>query len=120
MSRLAIAALAFSFWPYLVRFLPGIVCGHSFVLRHPIICIGLTVPSGLLGCLLSIVCGHRARREIRTDPDARGNGIALAGLIVSYTFLSLFAAATLLFAFACILAGYDIFWSLLVRAGTGS
>ena len=48
----------------------------------------LTVFLGPFGCLPGVVCGHLARRQIRKAPNTYyGNGVALAGLIVGYTFL---------------------------------
>jgi hypothetical protein len=38
------------------------------------------------GSIPGIVCGHLARKRLRRDPSLRGNGLALAGLSVSYFF----------------------------------
>ena len=38
--------------------------------------------------IVSIICGHMARKEIYTQPEHfKGEGIALVGLIISYTIL---------------------------------
>jgi len=39
------------------------------------------------GSIPGIVCGHLARKRLRRDPALRGNGLAMAGLSVSYFFL---------------------------------
>jgi len=44
-----------------------------------------------LGFLPGIICGHLARREIRRNPGMEGDGMALAGLIIGYIFLAMFA-----------------------------
>jgi hypothetical protein len=64
---------------------------------------------GLTLTIVSIVTGHMARRQIRQTGE-RGDGFALAGLIISYVHLALTALALILFfglivaAFAAILA----------------
>ncbi len=45
---------------------------------------------GSFTAIPAIICGHLARREIRKNPNVRGHGLALAGLIVGYVFLSFF------------------------------
>jgi Domain of unknown function (DUF4190) len=45
-------------------------------------------------CLAGIVCGHLARRAIRRNPMLTGQGVATAGLIISYTALILLMAFT--------------------------
>ena len=54
----------------------------SLALVSFVCCFGLAA-----GSIPGIVCGHMARKRIRRDPALRGNGLALAGLIVSYFFL---------------------------------
>ena len=49
----------------------------------------LTVPLGPLGCIPGIICGHIARSKCSEDPSLSGAGIALAGLIIGYSFLVL-------------------------------
>jgi|GEM_PF-2148521 F0F1-type ATP synthase membrane subunit c/vacuolar-type H+-ATPase subunit K len=44
---------------------------------------------GPFGCISGIICGHIARSQCSKDPALTGNGIALAGLIVGYSFLGL-------------------------------
>jgi hypothetical protein len=64
---------------------------------------------GLTLTIVSIVTGHMARRQIRQTGE-RGDGFALAGLIISYVHLALTALVLILFfglivaAFAAILA----------------
>lgn len=41
-----------------------------------------------IGCLPGIICGHLARVRIRRNPALLGNGLATAGLIVSYAALT--------------------------------
>lgn len=48
-----------------------------------------------IGWLPGIICGHLARAKIRQDPALRGNGLATAGLVISYGFLALIAVATI-------------------------
>ncbi len=38
----------------------------------------------------AIVCGHIAQARIRRDPALSGGGLALAGLIIGYTFAAYF------------------------------
>ncbi|GAB2513996.1 DUF4190 domain-containing protein [Lysobacter humi (ex Lee et al. 2017)] len=57
----------------------------------------------LLGGIAGVVCGHLARAEIRRSRGAvEGDGLAVAGLIVGYVNIALFAViaiiAVLLFA----------------------
>ena len=60
----------------------------------------LTVGLGPFGCIPGIICGHLGRAECRKNPTLRGDGLALAGLIIGYMFLVLgLLAAFLLFAF---------------------
>ena len=49
----------------------------------------LTIVLGPFGCIPGIVCGHIARSQCSKDPALTGNGVALAGLIVGYSFLVL-------------------------------
>ena len=59
-------------------------------------CLSIVPLPGPLGCLLGIVFGHLARGQIRKNSDTCGEGVALAGLIIGYTFLVLYAIAILL------------------------
>jgi hypothetical protein len=45
----------------------------------------------VVGAIVAIVCGHLARSEIRRAPagSVKGDGMALAGLILGYTQLAL-------------------------------
>ena len=45
--------------------------------------------ASLLLAFLGVVCGHLARRTIRRNPDFRGSGMALAGLIIGYVYLGI-------------------------------
>jgi len=72
---------------------PTIYCRKPLTSDLPIVsltasCLSLLV--GPVGCLVGIVCGHLARREIKKHPKLGGAGIALAGLIVGYIFLAIF------------------------------
>jgi hypothetical protein len=58
---------------------------------------------GLTLTIVSIVTGHMARRQIRQTGE-RGDGFALAGLIISYIHLALTALFVVLF-FGAIIAG---------------
>ncbi len=58
-------------------------------------CLSIVPLPGPLGCLLGIVFGHLARGQIRKNPDTCGEGVALAGLIIGYTFLVLYAIVIL-------------------------
>jgi len=58
---------------------------------------------GLTLTIVSIVTGHMARRQIRSTGE-RGDGFALAGLIISYVHLAL-TALVLIFFFGAIIAG---------------
>jgi hypothetical protein len=51
-----------------------------------------------IGAIVAIVCGHVARGEIRRAPPGSidGDGMAVAGLILGYLHLALFALAVLL------------------------
>lgn len=40
-----------------------------------------------IGWLPGVICGHIARAKIRRDPALKGDGIALAGLVIGYLFL---------------------------------
>ena len=57
---------------------------------------------GLTLTIVSIVTGHMARRQIRQTGE-RGDGFALAGLIISYVHLVL-TALVLIFFFGAIIA----------------
>ncbi len=58
---------------------------------------------GLTLIIVSIVTGHMARRQIRQTGE-RGDGFALAGLIISYVHLAL-TALVVIFFFGAIIAG---------------
>ena len=58
---------------------------------------------GLTLTIVSIVTGHIARRQIRQTGE-RGDGFALAGLIISYVHLAL-TALVVIFFFGAIIAG---------------
>jgi hypothetical protein len=45
---------------------------------------------GPLGFVPAIICGHRARSRLRRDASLAGGGFATAGLVIGYTFLTLF------------------------------
>ncbi len=51
-----------------------------------------------VGAVVAVVCGHLARGEIRRAPPGtiEGDGMALAGMILGYLHLALFALAILL------------------------
>jgi hypothetical protein len=70
--------------------------------------LGLAVVSLVLGCAapvfglagvlfsaLGVACGHAAGRQVRKDPDLCGGRLALVGLIVGYTYLTITAAAVI-------------------------
>ncbi len=59
---------------------------------------------GLTLTIVSIVTGHMARRQIRQTGE-RGDGFALAGLIISYVHLAL-SALLLIFFFGLIIAAF--------------
>jgi uncharacterized protein DUF4190 len=62
---------------------------------------------GLTLTIVSIVTGHMARRQIRQTGE-RGDGFALAGLIISYVHLAL-SALLLIFFFGLIIAAFAAF-----------
>jgi uncharacterized protein DUF4190 len=37
----------------------------------------------------AIICGHRARKQIRGNPSLSGQGLAMAALVVGYLLLAL-------------------------------
>ena len=49
----------------------------------------------LIGAIVAVVTGHMARRQIRQTGE-EGNGLALAGLILGYVHLALFALVIVL------------------------
>lgn len=51
-----------------------------------------------IGAIVAVVCGHISRTEIRRAPPGtvEGDGMALAGLILGYAHLLLFALLILL------------------------
>jgi hypothetical protein len=59
---------------------------------------------GLTLTIVSIVTGHMARRQIRSTGE-RGDGFALAGLIISYVHLAV-SALLLIFFFGLIIAAF--------------
>ena len=52
-----------------------------------------------IGAIVAVVCGHAARGEIRRAPPGavEGDGMAIAGLILGYAHLVLFALVVFLF-----------------------
>jgi hypothetical protein len=60
---------------------------------------GLAITSfvlSLLGCffltaIAGVICGHIARKRIRTNPSLKGGGLALAGVIIGYCMIALSA-----------------------------
>jgi hypothetical protein len=68
---------------------------------------------GLTLTIVSIVTGHMARRQIRQTGE-RGDGFALAGLIISYVHLAL-TALVLIFFFGAIIAAI----AFILAAATG-
>ncbi len=70
-----------------------------FSLVFGIIC---WVAMPFIGAIVAVICGHVARGEIRRAPagSIEGEGMAIAGLILGYAHLALFALAVfLLFTF---------------------
>lgn len=57
----------------------------------------VTVVFGPFGCIPGIICGHLARSDCRKNPALRGDGTALAGLIIGYLFVTLFLLVVLVF-----------------------
>lgn len=51
-----------------------------------------------IGAIVAVVCGHVARGEIRQAPpgSVEGDGMAIAGLILGYAHLAVFAMALML------------------------
>lgn len=68
---------------------------------------------GLTLTIVSIVTGHMARRQIRSTGE-RGDGFALAGLIISYVHLTL-TALVVIFFFGLIVAAM----AAILAAATG-
>ena len=57
-----------------------------------VVCLSLSCLSiiiGPLGYIPGIIFGHAARSECKKNPELMGSRIALAGLIIGYTFLVL-------------------------------
>jgi hypothetical protein len=52
-------------------------------------CLSLFI--GPPGCIAGVICGHLARRQMRQQPRLGGANVALAGLIVGYVFLVVYA-----------------------------
>ena len=48
-----------------------------------------------LGSLLAVIFGHIAISQIRKDETYTGKGMAVAGLVLGYVGLAIFAAATI-------------------------
>lgn len=67
-----------------------------FSLVFGIIC---WVAMPFIGAVVAVVCGHVARGEIRRAPPGtiEGDGMAIAGLILGYAHLALFALVVFLF-----------------------
>jgi len=63
-----------------------------FSLVFGIVC-WIAIP--FIGAVLAVVCGHSARAEIRRAPPGtlEGDGMAVAGLVLGYVHLALFALA---------------------------
>ncbi len=55
---------------------------------------GLAIASLILSLLSisipGVVCGHIARKQIRTNPEQTGDGLALAGLIIGYLAIAVY------------------------------
>jgi hypothetical protein len=66
-----------------------------------------TAVGGLTLTIVSIVTGHMARRQIRSTGE-RGDGFALAGLIISYVHVAL-TALFFIFFFGLIIAAFAAF-----------
>jgi hypothetical protein len=51
-----------------------------------------------IGAIAAVICGHLARSEIRRSPPGsiEGDGMAVAGLILGYAHLALFALGIIL------------------------
>jgi hypothetical protein len=66
-----------------------------------------------IGAIVAVICGHVARGEIRRAPpnSIEGDGMAIAGLILGYTHLALFAlVVSLFFTFFGGLAWFATHW----------
>jgi len=66
-----------------------------------------------VGAIVAVVCGHVARGEIRRAPPGtiEGDGMAIAGLVLGYAHLALFAlAVSLFFTFFGGLAWFAAHW----------
>jgi len=62
----------------------------------------LSAVIGPFGFIPAIICGHIARKRIRRTPGLGGDGLALAGLIISYVLALLTILAVVVFcAFLC-------------------
>jgi hypothetical protein len=57
-------------------------------------------------CILGVIFGHIARKQIR-ETGQGGGGLALAGLIIGYTFIGLFVALILLIVIGLSVAGFS-------------
>jgi Domain of unknown function (DUF4190) len=55
----------------------------------------LPLALGVVGCIPGIICGHMARSECKRNTYINGDGLALAGLIISYAVFCLSVLATL-------------------------
>jgi hypothetical protein len=49
----------------------------------------LSIILGPFGSVPGIICGHAARARIRRNSELSGDGLAVAGLVIGYVFLSL-------------------------------
>jgi hypothetical protein len=51
-----------------------------------------------IGAVVAVICGHMARSEIRRAPPGsmEGDGMAVAGMLLGYLHLALFALAVVL------------------------
>lgn len=57
----------------------------------------LSIILGPFGFVPGIIFGYVARSELRANPNLAGKGFAVAGLVIGYVFLGLFALCLLLF-----------------------
>jgi Domain of unknown function (DUF4190) len=60
-----------------------------------------------LSFIPAIICGHLARRQIRQTGE-QGAGLALAGLILGYVGIALFAALVAVFAVVMVKVGHTL------------
>ena len=50
-----------------------------------------------IGCVVAVITGHMARKEIRLNPALEGNGFATAGLVLGWVGLTFWILGFLLF-----------------------